>query len=61
MRYGIDFGFSIDPLAFTAMQFDAKHENLYIFDEIIDSVRYALNDLITKRKLKVANKSMLGL
>ena len=27
----------------------------------IDSVRYALNDLITKRKLKVANKSMLGL
>lgn len=27
----------------------------------IDSVRYALNDLITKRKLKVVNKSMLGL
>ena len=165
LRYGIDFGFSIDPLAFTAMQFDAKHENLYIFDEIyqqklknstlarmikpkykgaliyadsaepksiaelrdyglniigakkgpdsveygikflqdlnriyidrkrcpntykefikyeyeinkngefisaypdkdnhsIDSARYGLNDLITKRKLKVANKSMLGL
>lgn len=35
LRYGIDFGFSIDPLAFTAMQFDAKHENLYILMKYI--------------------------
>ena len=32
--YGLDFGFSIDPLAFVAMHYDAKHEFLYIFDEI---------------------------
>ena len=32
--YGLDFGFSIDPLAFVCMHYDAKHEALYIFDEI---------------------------
>jgi len=36
-------------------------ESLFPHIQAIDSVRYALNDLITKRKLKVANKSMLGL
>lgn len=33
-RYGLDFGFAIDPLAFVAMHYDRKHERLYIFDEI---------------------------
>lgn len=33
-RYGLDFGFAVDPLAFTAMHYDAKREILYIFDEI---------------------------
>lgn len=32
--YGLDFGFAVDPLAFVAMNYDAKHEDLYIFDEI---------------------------
>lgn len=32
--YGLDFGFSIDPLAFVSMHYDAKKEDLYIFDEI---------------------------
>lgn len=32
--YGLDFGFAVDPLAFVAMHYDAKHEDLYIFDEI---------------------------
>lgn len=32
--YGLDFGFAVDPLAFVAMHYDAKHEELYIFDEI---------------------------
>ena len=32
--YGLDFGFSMDPLAFLAMHYDAKREYLYIFDEI---------------------------
>ncbi|ERT58420.1 PBSX family phage terminase large subunit, partial [Megasphaera vaginalis (ex Srinivasan et al. 2021)] len=33
-RYGLDFGFAVDPLAFVAMHYDAKHEVLYIFDEL---------------------------
>lgn len=32
--YGLDFGFAVDPLAFVAMHYDAKREDLYIFDEI---------------------------
>ncbi len=32
--FGLDFGFSVDPLAFVAMHYDAKHEDLYIFDEL---------------------------
>ena len=32
--YGLDFGFAVDPLAFVAMHYDAKREELYIFDEI---------------------------
>lgn len=34
LYYGLDFGFSVDPLAFVSMYYDAKHEDLYIFDEI---------------------------
>ena len=34
LHYGLDFGFSVDPLAFLSMHYDAKHEDLYIFDEI---------------------------
>ena len=32
--YGLDFGFAVDPLAFVAMNYDVKHEDLYIFDEM---------------------------
>ena len=31
--YGLDFGFSIDPLAFVAMHYDATHAVLYLFDD----------------------------
>lgn len=34
LYYGLDFGFAVDPLAFVAMHYDAKREDLYIFDEI---------------------------
>lgn len=34
LYYGLDFGFATDPLAFVAMHYDAKHEDLYIFREI---------------------------
>lgn len=33
-RYGLDFGFAVDPLAFVCMHYDRKREILYIFDEI---------------------------
>ena len=34
LHYGLDFGFAVDPLAFNAMHYDKKHEELYIFDEL---------------------------
>ncbi|MBR2142073.1 PBSX family phage terminase large subunit [Anaerovibrio sp.] len=34
LYHGLDFGFSMDPLAYVAMHYDKKHEELYIFDEI---------------------------
>lgn len=34
LYYGLDFGFAVDPLAFVSMYYDAKHEDLYVFDEI---------------------------
>ena len=33
VHHGLDFGFAIDPLAYVGMHYDAKHEDLYIFDE----------------------------
>lgn len=33
-RYGLDFGFAVDPLAFISLAYDRKREILYIFDEI---------------------------
>lgn len=35
-RYGLDFGFAVDPLAFVCMHYDRKREILYIFDEIYE-------------------------
>lgn len=34
LYYGLDFGFAVDPLAFVSMYYDAKHDDLYVFDEI---------------------------
>ncbi len=34
LYFGLDFGFAVDPLAFVACHYDAKHEDIYIFDEI---------------------------
>ena len=31
---GLDFGFAVDPLAFVSMHYDAKHEIVYIYDEV---------------------------
>ncbi len=32
--YGLDFGFAVDPLAFTCMHYNKAHRTLYIFGEI---------------------------
>lgn len=34
LYYGLDFGFAVDPLAYVAMYYNAKREDLYIFDEL---------------------------
>ena len=34
LYFGLDFGFSLDPLAFVMMAYDAKHERLVIFGEL---------------------------
>ena len=36
VRHGVDFGFSIDPLAYIAGSFDSKHHDLYLFAEIYE-------------------------
>ncbi|ERT59350.1 PBSX family phage terminase large subunit, partial [Megasphaera vaginalis (ex Srinivasan et al. 2021)] len=33
-HFGLDFGFSIDPLSFLGMHYNAKYEDLYIYNEI---------------------------
>lgn len=47
VRDGLDFGFAIDPLAYVGMHYDAKREDLYIFDEFY--------------KQKVSNKMAAGI
>lgn len=34
LHYGLDFGFAVDPLAFVKMHYNAKREELYIFEEL---------------------------
>lgn len=35
-RFGLDFGFSLDPCAFVGMHLNKNHRELYIFDEIYE-------------------------
>ncbi len=55
LYYGLDFGFAVDPLAFVAMHYDAKHEDLYIFDEI-----YQQKLTNPQAATKIAKKVMSG-
>ena len=34
IRNGMDFGFTIDPLAYNKLYYDEKHDALYVFDEV---------------------------
>lgn len=36
-RFGLDFGFSLDPAAFLGMHYNKNHRELYIFDEIYET------------------------
>ena len=33
-RFGLDFGFSLDPLGFNASHFDKNHRTIFVFDEL---------------------------
>lgn len=59
LHHGLDFGFSMDPLALTSMHYDAKHETLYIFDEIYQQ---KLKNKIAAAmiKPKVSNRRILA-
>ena len=62
LHYGLDFGFAVDPLAFVAMHYDKKHEDLYIFDEIYKysyDTKPAAEEVIQKagRRLVIADSA----
>lgn len=62
LHYGLDFGFAVDPLAFVAMHYDKKHEDLYIFDEIYKygyDTKPAAEEVIRKagRRLVIADSA----
>lgn len=55
-RFGLDFGFSLDPLAFTASHFDRNHRSIYVFDEIFQT---NLTNMVLAEMLK-AKSSEIG-
>lgn len=52
--HGLDFGFSIDPLAYVGMAYDAKHETIYIFDELYQQ------RLLNKRAFELIQPRLQG-
>lgn len=54
--YGLDFGFAADPLAFVAMYYDKKHEDLYIFNEIY---KYSFDTKPAARAIKEIAKNRI--
>lgn len=51
-RFGLDFGFALDPLHYSASHYDKKHRDLYIFDEIneLNCTNIALAELLKAKK-----------
>ena len=51
-RFGLDFGFALDPLHYSASHYDKKHRDLYIWDEIneLDCTNIALAELLKPKK-----------
>lgn len=57
-RYGLDFGFAVDPLAFVAMHYDVKREILYIFDEIYQT-KLTNRQATVKIKKKITETALI--
>ena len=55
LHCGLDFGFAVDPLAFVQMHYDAKKEELYIFDEVYQQklTNRAVAQILRSRHLTV--------
>lgn len=51
-RFGLDFGFALDPLHYSACHYDKKHRDLYIFDEIneLNCTNIALAELLKAKR-----------
>lgn len=58
LRYGLDFGFAVDPLAFVCMHYDRKHETLYIFDEIYQQ-KLRNQDAARLIRMKIADSGVI--
>jgi PBSX family phage terminase large subunit len=54
-RFGLDFGFALDPLHYSASHYDKKHRDLYIFDEIneLNCTNIALAELLKAKKEEI--------
>ena len=48
-RFGLDFGFAVDPLAWVKMHYDRKRNTLYILDELYEP---KLKNRVAARKIK---------
>lgn len=57
-RYGLDFGFAVDPLAFVSMHYDIKREILYIFDEIYQT-KLTNRQAAVKIKKKITETALI--
>lgn len=57
-RYGLDFGFAVDPLAFVSMHYDSKREILYIFDEIYQP-KLTNRQAVIKIKKKITETALI--
>lgn len=51
-RFGLDFGFALDPLHYSASHYDKKHRDLYIWDEIneLNCTNIALAEMLKAKK-----------
>ena len=51
-RFGLDFGFALDPLHYSASHYDKKKRDLYIWDEIneLDCTNIRLAELLKDKK-----------